>query len=47
MAGPMIPLHCGGQKSSTEILIVLTKTVPTRAEDQVLQIRREAALEPA
>lgn len=33
----MIPLHYGGQKSSIEIPIVITETVPTRADDQILQ----------
>lgn len=37
MVRSMIPLHYGGQKSSTEILIGITETVPTRAEDQMLQ----------
>ena len=37
MVGSMTLLHYGDQKSSVEILIGLTETVPTRAEDQVLQ----------
>ena len=37
MVGSMTLLHYGDQKSSAEILIAITETVPTRAEDKVLQ----------